>query len=302
MTGRIKGLTLEALPLLSLVMVLKLCCSSAYAQSTPLSLGSHLTTHEIVKNLEDRDIARAQALHRFEGTRVYNLHYRGFPHDYDAEMVVNVTFQAPARKEFTVVSQSGSRYIVEHVFKRMLDAEKEATEEQSRTALNEQNYQFVLLGYETSPDGSRYVLSVTPKSNNRFLYRGLVWVDATDFAAVKIEVEPGQNPSFWIKRSNIQHSYRKIDGFWLPAENHSQSFLRIGGRAELAIDYRDYKITQVDPMPIPQSAARDSRSQPLDGRFCALGTADSSSICPVPAGVLRPPSPPLTLTESGNRR
>lgn len=302
MTVRIKGLTLEALPFLLLVMVAKLCCSSAYAQSMPVSVASHLTPHEIVKNLQDRDNARAQALHRFEGTRVYNLHYRGFPHDYDAEMVVNVSFQAPARKEFTVVSRSGSKYIVEHVFRRMLDGEKEATEEQSRTALNEQNYQFVLLGYETSPDGSRYILSVTPKSNNKFLYRGIVWVDATDFAAVRIEAEPGQNPSFWIKKSAIQHTYKKIDGFWLPAENHSQSFLRIGGRAELAIDYRDYKITQSDLLPIPQNAAATPVRNPLTGASAPWALPTAVPFAQLQQGASVRSNPPLTLTESGDRR
>ena len=255
MTRRIKGLTLETVLLLQLVIVAKLCCSSTYAQDAPPSVTSPLTAHEIATNLEDRDRTRAQALHRFDGTRVYRLTYRGFPHSYAAEMVVNVTYQAPARKEFTVVSQSGSRYVVEHVFKRMLDGEKEAVEEQGCTALNEQNYQFVLVGYETGTQGSRYILSVTPKSNNKFLYRGIVWVDATDFAAVKIEAEPEQNPSFWIRKTHIQHAYKKIDGFWLPAENHSQSFLRIGGRAELTIEYKNYKITETD-RPTPQNVAQ----------------------------------------------
>jgi len=146
-----------------------------------------LTVHEIVSNLEQRDQARAQALHRFEGTRVYSLHYRGFPHNYDAEMVVNLSYESPARKEFTVVSQSGSKFIVERVFKKMLESEKEAGKDQSRTALSEQNYEFALVGHEENPEGGRYILSVTPKSKNKFLYRGKVWIDAADFAVVKIE-------------------------------------------------------------------------------------------------------------------
>ena len=72
-----------------------------------------LTAHEIVKNLEQRNQARAEALHRFEGTRVYTLHYHGFPHSYDAEMVVSLTYQSPASKEFTVVSQSGSKFVID---------------------------------------------------------------------------------------------------------------------------------------------------------------------------------------------
>jgi len=214
-----------------------------------------LTVHDIVSNLELRNQARAQALHRFEGTRVYSLHYRGFPHGYDAEMVVNLTYQSPASKEFTIVSQSGPKFVIERVFKKMLESEKEAGKDQSRTALTEQNYDFALLGREEDPEGGRYILSVTPKSKNKFLYRGKVWIDAADFAVVKIEAQPAQNPSFWIKRTEIRHAYKKVDDFWLPAENHSESFIRIGGHADLSIEYKDYKITAADPVPTPTSLA-----------------------------------------------
>lgn len=222
---------------------------SSFAHST-------LGVNQVVRNLEEHNRLRAQALHRFEGTRVYSLHYRGFPHNYDAEMVVGVAYQSPASKEFAVVSQSGSKFVIEHVFKKMLESEKEAGQEQSRTALNQQNYEFAMVGYETAPEGARYVLTVTPRSKNKFLYRGKVWVDATDFAVVKIEAEPAQNPSFWIKKTEIRHSYKSVDGFWLPAENHSQSFIRLGGHADLSIEYKDYKITAADPLSAPQSVAQ----------------------------------------------
>ncbi|HZE27888.1 MAG TPA: hypothetical protein VE083_10895 [Terriglobales bacterium] len=221
-----------------------------------------LTAHDVVRNLEERNRARGQALHGFEGTRIYSLHYRGFPHNYDAEMVVSLAYQAPASKEFTVVSQSGSKFIIERVFKKMLDSEKEAGQEQSRSALSEQNYEFTLAGQEETPEGARYILSVTPKSKNKFLYRGKVWIDATDFAVVKIEAQPAQNPSFWIKKTDIRHSYKKVNDFWLPAENHSQSFIRIGGHADLSIEYRDYRITGADPLPAPPSRAYDAASKP----------------------------------------
>jgi hypothetical protein len=227
-----------------------------HAQDGVPTANAPLSVNEVVRNLEVRNRERAQALHRFEGTRVYSLHYRGFPHNYDAEIVVGVKYQSPATKDFTVVSQSGSKFVIERVFKKMLESEKEAGQEQSRTALSQQNYEFSMAGYETAPEGSRYVLAVTPRSKNKYLYRGKVWIDAADFAVVKIEAEPSQNPSFWIKKTEIRHSYKNVDGFWLPAENHSQSFMRIGGHADLFIEYKDYKITAADPLPTPQSLAQ----------------------------------------------
>ena len=222
-----------------------------------------LTVLDVVRNLQERNRARAQALHGFEGTRVYTLHYRGFPHNYDAEIVVKISYQAPSNKEFTVVAQSGPKFIVDRVLKKMLESETEAGNDQIRSALSEQNYDFTLTGYEQTPEGTRYILAVIPKSKNKFLYRGKVWIDAADFAVVKIEAQPVQNPSFWIKKTDIRHVYKKVDDFWLPAENHSQSFMRIGGHADLVIEYKDYKITAADPVSAPPNLGHDATPKPV---------------------------------------
>lgn len=261
---RIVGRRVGSVSLYLVMLVAVLCRVPLRAEeNTVPPVHAPLTASEVVKNLEERNQLRAQVLHRFEGTRVYSLHYRGFPHSYDAEMVVNLTYQSPASKEFTIVSQSGSKFVIDHVFKKMIDSEKEAAQQSSRTELNEQNYEFALAGYEETPAGATYILSVTPRSKNKFLYRGKIWVDATDFAVTRIEAAPAQNPSFWIKKTEIRHTYKKVDDFWLPAENHSQSFIRIGGRADLLIEYKDYKITAADPLPQSQRLAHSATPKPI---------------------------------------
>jgi len=256
---------LRAVGTTSLALIALLLPASLRAQEkTSPSAHAPLTITEVVRNLEERNRTRTQALHRFEGSRTYSLHYRGFPHSYDAEMVVNVTYQSPASKDFTIVSQSGSKFVIDHVLKKMIESEKEAVQEQSRTELNEQNYEFTMAGYEETPDGARYILAVSPRSKNKFLYRGKIWVDASDFAVTKIEAAPAQNPSFWIKKTEIRHTYKKVNDFWLPAENHSQSVIRVGGHADLLIEYRDYKITAADPLPpAPQRLAHSAAPKPV---------------------------------------
>jgi outer membrane lipoprotein-sorting protein len=206
---------------------------------------STLQLEEIVRNLQQKNAQRAAALTGFEGTRVYRMQYHGFPSDHDAEMQVNVIYHAPNAKQFTVVSSKGSKFIIDHVFKKLLEGEQEAANDENRrrTALSTENYEFSLAGYENSPEGGRYVLDLRPKTKNRFLYRGKIWVDAKDFAVVRMEGEPGKNPSFWIKKTEIAHKYVKVNDFWLPAENHTESIIRLGGTAILSIEYRDYKIT-----------------------------------------------------------
>lgn len=208
-----------------------------------------LRVDQVVNNLIARDRERADTLRHYDCNRVYHLAYRGFPGDRDAEMTVQVTYDSPATKNFKIISQSGSKLVIDRVFKRLLESEKEAAEPDvhTKTLLNRENYDMALVAFEpsdaSSHKDSQYVLAVYPKTKNRYLYRGRVWVDGTDFAVTRIEAEPAQNPSFWTKKSEIHHDYMKVQDFWLPRRNESISYIRLGGRATLTIEYSDYKVT-----------------------------------------------------------
>jgi hypothetical protein len=160
-------------------------------------------------------------------------------------MLVDVRYKSPGTKEFTVRSETGSKLLIDRVLKKLLQSEKEALSDEnvSRTALNRDNYKFAQVGYETTPTGALYVLSVEPRTKNKFLYRGRIWVDAQDFAVVRLQGEPVKNPSFWTKDTKIEATYVKVSDFWFPASNRSTSSIRLGGRAYLTIDYKDYRAT-----------------------------------------------------------
>lgn len=223
----------------------------SHAQQDARAGRGPLTLDQVVSSLEQNNRARAQALHQFEGLRVYRLQYHGILGDRDAEMTVRGSYHSPASKEFVVISQSGSKFISDRIFRKLLEGEQEAfrLENQQATALNTENYEFALAGYEETPEGARYILTVLPRSKNKFLYRGKVWVDAVDFAVVRIVAEPAKSPSFWIKKSVIEHNYAKVDNFWLPVDSRTETAVRLNGLAILSIEYRDYKITAADPLP-----------------------------------------------------
>jgi hypothetical protein len=52
----------------------------------------------------------------------------------------------------------------------------------------------------------------------------------------------------WVKKTDIAHRYMKVDDFWLPAENRTESSTRFGGRATLSIEYSEYKIIKSTPL------------------------------------------------------
>jgi hypothetical protein len=208
-----------------------------------------LTADQIVRKMVLKNLERARALEAYSGTRVYRLEYRGFPSSRSAEITVDVRYRSPATKEFSIRSESGSHFLVEKVFQRMLQSEKEALldDNQTRVALNNDNYRFILAGQESLPSGLTYILMVEPRTSNKLLYRGRIWVDAEDFAVVRIEASPAKNPSFWTKETKIEQAYAKVGNFWLPVSNRSTSAIRLGGHAYFTIDYRDYKITAEAP-------------------------------------------------------
>ena len=217
---------------------------TALIEANEPAIGS-LSVNEVVAKLAAENAKRAKALESYTGRRMYRLDYRGFPENLHAEMTVNVVYRAPSTKEFSVVSESGSKLVINRVFHKLLQSEQEALNEKNRaeTALNESNYDFRLIRFEEAPEQSCYVLAVRPKVNNKFLYRGTIWVDAKDFAVWRIEAEPAKNPSFWTKKSEILQTYFKVGDFWLPLNNHTTTTIRLGGTAVLNIDYSDYNVT-----------------------------------------------------------
>lgn len=221
-----------------------------------------LTAEQVVSNLVAMNRHRFEALGSYQAKRIYRVDYKGFPGARSAEMVVSVKYVSPAEKEFVIESTSGSGVIIEKVFHKLLEAEKEAlgAESQRNSALTQDNYTFKLVGYESGPSGAMYVLNVEPRKNEKYLYRGRIWVDADDFAVVRLEAEPARNPSFWTKKAEIVQEYTKVSDFWLPAKNHSMTAVRLGGHAELTIEYKDYEITGARRV----SSLAPSRTTPPD--------------------------------------
>jgi hypothetical protein len=210
------------------------------------SAAAPLPLAQVVDRLMQRNAERAFALQQFRGRRLYAIDYTGFPKMH-AEMVVDVVFTAPATKDFTIVSESGSGLLLKHVLKRLLDTEKEALEDKNRARveLNTNNYDFAMAGYQQAANGCSYILTATPRAPNKFLFRGRIWVDENDFAVCRLEAQPAINPSFWIKRTDIHHQYEKVGEFWLPQENRSFSDIRFDGTAVLTIKYQNYEILAV---------------------------------------------------------
>lgn len=223
--------------------VLWLLLAGTLCAETPGSpVPANLTSAQIVAQMERHSQARAEGLKEYKSVRHYQVEYHGFGTTLGAKMEVEVNYDASSGKSFQVVTQSGSKILLEKVLKRAVDSEKEASQNKASTALTPANYRFRLAGSEDLGGRPAYVLDVEPLVVSKFLYKGKIWVDAADFALVKIEAEPAKNPSFWIARTLIRQTFGKTGRFWLPAQNRSETKVRVGGTAVFTIDYGTYQV------------------------------------------------------------
>jgi hypothetical protein len=213
-----------------------------WAQTAEASQPSGQTVAQVVDQMQRHNEARTEALKHYESKRHYKVEYKGFSKTVAGEMEVEVNFDAASGKSFRIVSQSGSSFLCDKVLKRALESEKEAAKEKASTALTSANYRFQLMGNETLGGRPAYVLSVEPLTPSKFLYRGKIWIDAADYALVKMDGEPAKSPSMWIARTELRFTNAKTGDFWLPEQTRSETKVRIGGTAVLTINYGVYQV------------------------------------------------------------
>ena len=99
------------------------------------------------------------------------------------------------------------------------------------------------------PSGAAYVIAIEPRIPNKYLTRGRIWVDADEFAIVRVEGKPAKNPSFWTKSVHFVHDYDKSGSFRFPVSDRSVTDVRIFGATEMTIEYFDYMPNGSPPQP-----------------------------------------------------
>jgi len=201
---------------------------------------------EIVSQMGAHDLQRQELASGYSGMRLYILE-NGHLHKH-AEMLVKVQGERDGSKHFEVVSEQGWNAANKHVLHKMVESEAETSlpEARNKTRLNLENYNFEVLGTELITDRMSYVLEVTPKRKDKYLFQGRIWVDVEDYALVRAEGNPAKSPSFWIKNTHFVQTYGKSGFLWFPVSTQSVTEARIFGTTDVSVRYFDYtpKVTQ----------------------------------------------------------
>ena len=227
------------------VVVLAVGCAAAgvHAQSHAAPATAPVPAAVIVERMVEQNRARAERLKYFTSVRHYHLEFRGFGRSMSADMHVRASYSSGSGKTFQVLDQSGSHLLLDHVLMKLLEAEQDDSRQQ-KAALTPANYNFAFQEQVVENGRTVYVFAVEPKVRGRLLYRGRIWIDGDDYAVVRVDAQPAESPSFWIRKTEIHHVYAKSGEFWLPETNRSESKVRLGGSAVLTIDYGTYQFEE----------------------------------------------------------
>src|SRR5262249_16916091 len=106
----------------------------------------------VVQKMMETSARRSDELRGFRTTRSYHLEYHGFLGTREASMQVASTYTAPDKLDFSIVSENGSKLLLNRVLLKLLDSERQAFRDQSKIELSPANYRFDSQGIDRSSD------------------------------------------------------------------------------------------------------------------------------------------------------
>jgi len=243
----------------------------------PLSpVHAGMTGDELFAKLLECNRARDTQLRQYSVVRTYRVsNDKGKLY---AQEVVRVDYQAPDHKGFRTISEEGSGLVRDMVLKRLIESESETSSGRAHhdSAIKPANYEFSLVGEQDVGLYHCLVAEAVPKRKDKYLFEGRVWVDAEDYAIVRIAGQPAKSLSFWINRADFVRQYQRIGEFWLPAEDNTEVHVRLYGKKILTIDHRDYVINGSNGAPTESGADNDSSATQLSRGAAPESRANST--------------------------
>jgi hypothetical protein len=247
--------------------------SAADADPPLLPAPPGLTADDVFAKVIEHNQLRNSLLREYSEVRTYEI--RTTSGRLSAQAVVQITYRAPDEKNFQAVSQQGSLLVRHLVFDRLISAEQEtaAGREHHDSAITAANYTFTLLGMQDLGPYHCFVVEAEPRTQSKYLFEGRIWIDAQDFAIVRIAGHPARKLSFWIHRIEFVRQYQRIGENWLPYEDDSCVDVRAYGRRVFTIDHRQYSVNGAVQLPaaepVPASAPGFCRGEKREAGVAA---------------------------------
>jgi outer membrane lipoprotein-sorting protein len=190
--------------------------------------------------------ARIDHVESYTVTEHYSV-YRGKDETHPAaEMTVQTVYRQETGKSYTILSESGSEFIRNHVLRTVLDNEKTlnlpGTVEHSW--FTSANYEMQLKpgGIQLLDGRECLALAIHPKRKAANMFDGTLMVDAKDGTIVQLDGSATQSASIFTGAAQVMRHYVNVNGFSMATQARAVSDSFILGRTTVTIDYRDYII------------------------------------------------------------
>jgi hypothetical protein len=198
--------------------------------------------------VDDPDPWQYRALRRLEAR---NDHF-----DREARMEVWTEGDASGFR-YSIVSEQGSDYIRNRVFRQTLETERQMwlAGTPDRAALTPANYMFEDRGPQ--PDGL-LSLAVKPRRKEILLVDGAIFLDPGNNDLIRIEGRLAKSPSFWTRHVTIVRWYKRFAGIRMPVTLESAANILVAGRSTFRMSY-EYESVNDQRVGSPEVLASSSR-------------------------------------------
>jgi outer membrane lipoprotein-sorting protein len=192
--------------------------------------------------------ARIDHVESYTVTEHYTV-YRGKDETHSsAEMTVQTVYRQGFGKSYTILSESGSEFIRNHVLRTLLDNEKNLNLPGivEHSWFTSANYEMQLMpgGVQLLDGRECLTLAITPRRKATNMIAGTLWIDARDGSIVQIVGTATQSPSIFTGPAQVMRHYASVNGFAMATQARAVSDSFLLGRTTVTIDYRDYQIQQ----------------------------------------------------------
>lgn len=239
----------SALVLALAVFVLVPNCTSAQVLDLPT----------VIQGVDNSVKDRIDRLASYTVTEHYAV-FRG--HDSSkptAEMLVKTTYRKETGKSYEILSQSGSALWRNQVLKTLLENEQRMSQPGNvETALiNSSNYEMKLdkNAIQTLNGRECLVLDITPRRKSQYLFQGLLWVDAHDYAIVQLKGTAAKSAIFIANAAEVTRQYAEVDDVPMATHAEAVSGSALLGQTVVKVDYSGYQM-QLAGAPVKAAATR----------------------------------------------
>jgi hypothetical protein len=160
-----------------------------------------------------------------------------------SQVIAELTFVPPNLQSYTIRQASGTS-MGERIVRRILEAQMAFAKDSGSTDISQNNYDFRFIREEDVNGDHCYVLELLPRRKAKNLLHGDIWVDAKTYLLHRIEGEPVESSSWWLRDVRIVLLFGYVGEMWMQTSSQSTADVRIVGQYKMISRDVSYKFDQ----------------------------------------------------------